>query len=87
MITPKGIFSLLGAVLIMVVIGSLYCFGALSPYIASYLHYHGSPSIKMKDLNLINPISFTTLPIGIIMGYLSSHLAPSWGPRSTSALS
>lgn len=68
MITAAAVLSLVGGTLIMMVIGSLYTFGALAPYIASFLHYRGSPDTHIRDLNLISPVSYFTLPIGMIMG-------------------
>ena len=36
----KGISSLIGGTIIMLVIGSLYTFGTLTVYISSYLHFY-----------------------------------------------
>lgn len=38
------VIAISAGTLILVVLGSIYTFGALTPYIASYLHYHNDPT-------------------------------------------
>lgn len=46
-LTRRAVVSVIGATLIMISVGSLYTFGSLTPYIASYLHYHLEPNIQI----------------------------------------
>ena len=68
MLTVRSVLAVVGAVLIMIDVGSLYTFGTLTPYITSYLHYHKNPDVAIIDVNIINPISFFCMPVGMIGG-------------------
>jgi Sec-independent protein secretion pathway component TatC len=57
-----------GAVVIFLDIGSLYCFGAMAPYITSYLSWQTNTNVQIIDIAIINPISFMMMPIGMIIG-------------------
>ena len=41
MFTAPQIIALIGGFIVMLVQGSLYVFGTMSPYILTYLHYQG----------------------------------------------
>ena len=84
LLTPKAVRSLIGATLIMISVGSLYTFGSLTPYITSYLHYHLEPNIQIIELNIINPVSYACMPVGMIVGYLQRNSDPTWQPKSIS---
>jgi len=43
-LTPKSVLILASGFLTMLVFGSIYTFGALTPYISSYLYYHNDPT-------------------------------------------
>ncbi len=45
MLPLQDLRRLLGGATVMLVLGSMYVFGTLSPYIASYLHYQGTVTI------------------------------------------
>lgn len=68
MLTVRSVLAVVGAVLIMIDIGSLYTFGTLTPYIASYLNYHKNPDVQLIEINIINPISYFCMPVGMIIG-------------------
>lgn len=40
-INIEAVMALAGGVLTLIVLGSIYTFGALTPYIASYLYHKG----------------------------------------------
>jgi hypothetical protein len=52
MLSPSQIVSLIAGALTMMVQGSLYTFGTITPYIASFLYYQGKVvSIKVKKMS------------------------------------
>ena len=58
----KGIFSVISAVLINIVCGSLYSWSGINGYYISYLKHLDSPSIEIKDGYFFMPIiTFTTM--------------------------
>jgi hypothetical protein len=56
--------------------GATYTLGTITPYIASYLFYHGEPQIKTVDVGIINPINqiFQSLGIALSMMYLQKKI-------------
>jgi len=47
-LTSAQITSLVGGALTMMVQGSLYVFGTIIPYLASYLYYHGKTNVYTR---------------------------------------
>ena len=45
----KGIFSVLSALIINIVCGSLYSWSGINGYFISYLKYSDSPNVEIKD--------------------------------------
>jgi hypothetical protein len=70
--TFKAVLSLVSGFIVMLVIGSIYTYGTLSVYIASYLSLQGSPNITTVDIGILFPLSLLALNIGIIIGYKTS---------------
>ena len=62
----KGPLSLVAGLLIHTAFGSVYTLGAVTPYIASFLKYHGDPNIEVVDASINYPILLTAQNIGII---------------------
>jgi hypothetical protein len=77
----KGISSLIGGTIIMLVIGSLYTFGTLSVYISSYLHYYSDPSIKTVTIAPILPFLLSSMNLGILIGYINFIIRPEISKR------
>lgn len=59
-----------GGVLTLIVLGSIYTFGALTPYISSYLYYQGD-----ETSNTAMAILFTLTMIMISIGVTISNMA------------
>ena len=58
----KGIFSVISAVIINIICGSLYSWSGINGYYISYLKYSDSPTIEIKDGYFFMPIiTFTTM--------------------------
>lgn len=77
----KGISSLIGGTIIMLVIGSLYTFGTLSVYISSYLNYYSDPSIKTVTIAPILPFLLSSMNLGILIGYINFIIRPEISQR------
>ena len=56
----KGIFSVISAVIINIICGSLYSWSGINGYYISYLKYSDSPTIKIKDGYFFMPIILFT---------------------------
>lgn len=69
----KGVTSLIGGTIVMIVIGSLYTFGTFTSYIASYLHYHDNPEVQTVNISLVFPFLLTFMNVGVIIGYLFQY--------------
>ena len=52
----KGISSVIGAVIIDLVLGSVYTWSNINSYFVSYLKYHDTPSIELVDGYFLMPI-------------------------------
>ena len=58
----KGIFSIISAIMINIVCGSLYSWSGINGYYISYLKYADSPTVEIKDGYFFMPlITFTTM--------------------------
>ena len=68
----KGLMGCIGGFMIHLVIGSLYQWGLVSPYITSYFKLHRYPEIQNKDMGVIFPIMMfcigVTMKVGLDMG-------------------
>ena len=59
--------SLVAGCLACITLGSIYTFGSVVPYIASYLKYHGDEDIKVVDVTVLLPIGLWFKQIGLIL--------------------
>ena len=58
----KGIFSIISAIIINIVCGSLYSWSGINGYYISYLKYTDSPTVEIKDgYFFMSLITFTTM--------------------------
>ena len=58
----KGIFTIISAIIINLVCGSLYSWSGINGYYISYLKYANSPKVEIKDGYFFMPlITFTTM--------------------------
>lgn len=64
--------------------GAKFTFSSISPYVASYLHYNGNPSIFPEDLYFLMPCSDLLLNIFNIFGLKIGELI---GPKNAIILS
>lgn len=65
----KGISSVIGAILIDLVLGSVYTWSNINSYFVSYLKYHDTPSITLVD-------GYFLMPIIIFISNVSSYFGP-----------
>lgn len=75
--TTKGVLSLIGGLFMHLVLGSVYAYGLLSPYMMSLIHsYH--PNVQKDD-------GFILIPIAILSTAFSFSYAgildKKYGPR------
>ena len=67
----KGVLSIISAIIINIICGSLYSWSGINVYYISYLKYTGSPLVEIKDGYFFMPlVTFTTMcfsPIVTIM--------------------
>ena len=67
--------ALLSGCLVHTVFGAIYTLGTVTPYIGSYLKYHGNPDIQVVDVSVLYPVALTFQNIGLILSmYLYAHL-------------
>lgn len=59
-ITTKNIIALFAGFLVMLVQGSLYVYGTMTPYILSYLYYQGT-SIPIQERQISPSMSSQSL--------------------------
>ena len=59
--------SLVAGCLACITLGGVYTFGAVAPYIASYLKYHGNEDIKVVDVTIMSPIAQWCQQAGLIL--------------------
>lgn len=68
----KGFLGCIGGLMIHLVIGSLYQWGLLNPYMSSYLFLEGHNDLKTKDMAFVFPLMMfcigTTMWIGVSYG-------------------
>ena len=43
----RGILSVIGGFLVLHIMGTFYLWGTICVYVASYLHYNGSPELTI----------------------------------------
>ena len=65
----KGISSVIGAILIDLVLGSVYTWSNINSYFVSYLKYHDTPNITLVD-------GYFLMPIIIFISNVSSYFGP-----------
>ena len=53
---PKGILTLIGAILMFLVIGAPYIWGNISVYVTSYLRHYES-DLTLEDTFIVLPVS------------------------------
>lgn len=63
----KKPLSLLSGLFIHSEFGAMYTLGTITPYIASYLKYHGQPGIHVADVAVNYPIMMVSLTTGMIL--------------------
>lgn len=64
----KGILSIFGALMLMFMFGSNYCWGGLNMYFISYLKYNGVPAVTNNDGLFLMPIASLSLSIFVAGG-------------------
>jgi hypothetical protein len=64
----KGLLTILASNLVMLIIGSLYTFNALSPYITTELQKRDATQ-TLNSVNAIIPFTLLFMNIGIVIGY------------------
>lgn len=80
----RGIFVVVGGILVHLSLGTLYTFGNLNPYLTSYMRWAGSaPNLKNTECTWIFAIS--AMGQGTIMS-LSGYIQSKLGPRLTCLL-
>lgn len=52
----RRILSLVSGCLVHTVFGSTYSLGTITPYVASYLKYHGNENIQVVDIAILYPL-------------------------------
>lgn len=57
--------------IVLIVLGSLYTFGSLTPYIYSYLYYQGS-EVSLVALSILFTIAIIMVNVGMSLGNLLS---------------
>lgn len=73
--TLSQIASLISGVLVLIVLGSLYTFGAITPYISSYLYYHGN-DISTLQMSITFTLAVIMLNFGMpLASYASRYLS------------
>ena len=69
----KGLLGCIGGLMIHLVIGSLYQWGLLNPYITSYFILNGYDNLSTKDTVIIFPIMMfcigVTMKVGLMLGH------------------
>ena len=66
------VVSLVSGTSVLIVLGSLYTFGALMPYLSSYLYYKGH-SVSKDALTVVFTITIVMLNVGMPLGSFLSH--------------
>lgn len=68
----KGLLGCIGGLMIHLVIGSLYQWGTLSPYVTSYFKLHGHEGLTLRNMAVLFPIMMfcigVTMKAGLDMG-------------------
>jgi hypothetical protein len=75
----RGHITVLAGVLVHLTLGTLYCFGNLSPYLVSFLRAHGHDSIRLVDASQI--FAAATAGQGVAMffgGLIEQAIGPRW---------
>lgn len=65
-INREAILSLFAGTITLLVFGSIYTFGTLTPYIYSYLHYKQN-DISASSLSVLFTLTFVTINLGIAL--------------------
>jgi MFS family permease len=65
-INTEAIIALASGTLTLIVLGTIYTFGALTPYISSYLYYQNDPTTSAA-LSLLITITFVTVNLGVAL--------------------
>lgn len=74
-IQSNPIMAATAGTLVMLVLGSIYTFGALTPYISSYLFYHGDPT-SATALSILFTAALVFTNIGqVLSSFLSAKLS------------
>ena len=67
--------SLVAGTVVLIVLGSLYTFGSLTPYIYSYLYYQGS-EVSLVTLSILFIIAIIIANVGISLNnFLNPHMS------------
>ena len=63
----KKKLSLLSGLMIHSEFGAMYTLGTITPYIASYLKYHGNPDIQVVDVGVNYPVMMVSITTALIV--------------------
>lgn len=75
----KGVMTVVGGVLIHLMIGNIYLWGNIEPYVISYFHYKGDPRAVEHNAIIIIPLSFSVQSIFNVVGsFLQQRMNPKW---------
>jgi len=79
--TQKGILSVLGGICMHLVLGSIYSFGLLGPYMMSYLHRFpkNRDTISIDDGFFLTPIAVASTAFSFTA---AGKLEKKFGPRT-----
>lgn len=80
----RQVVALFAGFTVMLVQGSLYVYGTMTPYIITYLHYQGETSLTISDLSIILTLAVVFTNTGI---FASNFKALSFANRTTSLIS
>lgn len=73
--TYSQVNSLVGGISVLIVLGSLYTFGAIIPYISSYLYYKGE-DVSSLQLSIVFTLAIIMINFGMPIGsYASQYLS------------
>ena len=53
-----GVLTIIGGILIHLMIGNIYLWGNIEPYVISYFHWKGDPNATSSNGLIIIPLSF-----------------------------
>jgi len=74
----NGILTVVGGILIHLMIGNLYLWGNIEPYVISYFHRKGDTSLKHHNGILIIPLSMMFQAVFNVVG---SYLQQRYNPK------